>query len=39
MEKIEEFFLRNKIKIKWKNKKPIEPRRLSKVLRLENDKQ
>jgi hypothetical protein len=32
------YFL-NQIKIKWRNKKPIEPRRLSKVLCLENDKQ
>ncbi len=29
----------NQIKIKWTNKKPIEPRKLSKTMCLENDKQ
>jgi hypothetical protein len=29
---------KNQIKIKWRNKKPIEPKRLLKVSCLENDK-
>jgi hypothetical protein len=37
-EKIEDFFLKNKIKIKWRNEKPMEPRSLLGVLCLENDK-
>ncbi len=32
-------FFKNQIKIKWRNKKPMEPKRLSGVLCLENDKQ
>jgi hypothetical protein len=32
-------FFKNKIKIKWKNKKPIELKRLSNALCLDYDKQ
>jgi hypothetical protein len=36
--KKQKILFKNQIKIKWRNKKPIEPRRLLERLCMENDK-